>query len=288
MSTVDASGAIHGTDGRFAGHIAGEPDSSVKLAGGATVDDRLQEINVANLDLQDEISRMQTEIDSKVAELEARKLAADLMYLDSITPGGLDLDGATASSEADDEGDWTVNIYDRDGGIQVGSDPMTQYQAALFSQRYGFGPDDPERIDVAKIRASVMTPLERVQASSATWLTGADHPGSAPVSGGKGHPNAAYLAGLMTVRHRIRTQCPSARYVGVIDMDGSYEVDAVTDANGTVLPFQDPGDGEIFDALQDVGDSDYGNVDGTGLAPRWSRGKYHRLYDLDNLERSTR
>lgn len=288
MTTVDASGAIHGTDGRFAGHVAGEPDSSVKLSGGAPVDDRLHEINSANFDMQDEINRLQAEIDSKVAELQARKLAADLMYENSITSGGLDLDNATATCDADDEGGWTVYVYDADGGLQGSSDTMTQEQAALFSQRYGFDPDDPERIDVAKIRASVMPPLERVQASSATWLTGADHPGSAPVSGGKGHPNAAYLAGLMTVRHRIRTQCPSARYVGVIDMDGSYEVDAVTDANGTVLPFQDPGDGEIFDALQDVGDSDYGNVDGTGLAPRWSRGKYRRLYDLDNLERSTR
>ena len=31
MSTVDASGAIHGSDGKFAGHVAGEADSSVTL-----------------------------------------------------------------------------------------------------------------------------------------------------------------------------------------------------------------------------------------------------------------
>lgn len=32
MTTVDASGAIHGTDGRFAGHVAAEPSASVALA----------------------------------------------------------------------------------------------------------------------------------------------------------------------------------------------------------------------------------------------------------------
>lgn len=31
MTTVDSSGAIHGTDGKFAGHVAGEPDDSVAL-----------------------------------------------------------------------------------------------------------------------------------------------------------------------------------------------------------------------------------------------------------------
>ncbi|MFC6714360.1 hypothetical protein [Branchiibius cervicis] len=40
MTTVDASGAIHGNDGRFAGHIAGEPDDGLELAQpGATGDD---------------------------------------------------------------------------------------------------------------------------------------------------------------------------------------------------------------------------------------------------------
>lgn len=37
MSTVDASGAIHGTDGKFAGHVAGEADSSVALGTAAPV-----------------------------------------------------------------------------------------------------------------------------------------------------------------------------------------------------------------------------------------------------------
>ena len=40
MTTVDASGAIHGSDGRFAGHVAGEPDGGLELAQpGATGED---------------------------------------------------------------------------------------------------------------------------------------------------------------------------------------------------------------------------------------------------------
>lgn len=46
MTTVDATGAIHGTDGRFAGHIAAEADSSVALApdpGGISRDEQVLE-----------------------------------------------------------------------------------------------------------------------------------------------------------------------------------------------------------------------------------------------------
>lgn len=42
MTTVDASGAIHGIDGKFAGHIAGEPDDGLTLSQpgtGASLDD---------------------------------------------------------------------------------------------------------------------------------------------------------------------------------------------------------------------------------------------------------
>ncbi|KYH44761.1 hypothetical protein ATK17_1793 [Branchiibius hedensis] len=35
MSTVDASGAVHGSDGKFAGHVAAESDSSVMLTSAA-------------------------------------------------------------------------------------------------------------------------------------------------------------------------------------------------------------------------------------------------------------
>lgn len=273
MSTIDASGAIHGSDGKFAGHVAAEADSSVTLAGATRASPGLDQINAANLDMAEHINQIQKDLDDKVAELQARQMAAVL-----VADGGLP-DGAFAEMSYDeDNGDLTANIWSQgDENLLACSDPMTGDQAAAFQLRYGDGTD--VGLDVDKIRDSVLSPMERVLGAQPSQAVG-----TLTAARWQSSRDDLARAELTTVRDRVREQCPTARYVGVIDSDGSYELDAVTDVQGNTLPFEDPGDGEIFDALQTPGESGYGNVDGTGLAPRWSRRKYHRLYDLDNLE----
>ncbi|KYH44757.1 hypothetical protein ATK17_1800 [Branchiibius hedensis] len=272
MSTVDSSGAIHAADGRFAGHVAGEADAAVALAGVTQASPDLDQINAANLDMAEQIIQIQQDLDEKVAELQARQMAAAL-----VADGGLP-DGAFAEISFDeDDGDLTATIWSQgDYNLLACSDPMTGDQAVAFQQRYGDGTD--VGLDVDKIRRSVLSPMERVLGAQPSQAVG-----TLTAARWQSSRDDLARAELTTVRDRVREQCPTARYVGVIDSDGSYELDAVTDVQGNTLPFEDPGDGEIFDALQTPGESGYGNIDGTGLAPRWSRGKYHRLYDLDNI-----
>lgn len=69
MSTVDASGAIHGSDGRFAGHVAGEPASSVALA-------EPPEPTVREAEIKAVLDRIHTTVQARVQSLYAAHEAA--------------------------------------------------------------------------------------------------------------------------------------------------------------------------------------------------------------------
>lgn len=81
MSTVDASGAIHGTDGRFAGHVAAEADSSVALAMPQPQD-------------HDDYGPLNSDMDRVIAQQFAGKSTAELKRK---------MERAAASTNLDDE-----------------------------------------------------------------------------------------------------------------------------------------------------------------------------------------
>lgn len=78
MSTVDASGAIHGSDGKFAGHISGEPASSVALAEPLAPTAREAEINAV-------LERVHTTVQARFQSLyAAHKAAGGRVEIDTV------------------------------------------------------------------------------------------------------------------------------------------------------------------------------------------------------------
>ena len=67
MSTIDASGAIHGADGKFAGHVAAEADSSVTLTSASQAQSE-----------HDQYGPLRSDLDRAIAAQFASKTTAEL------------------------------------------------------------------------------------------------------------------------------------------------------------------------------------------------------------------
>ncbi|MFC6714356.1 hypothetical protein [Branchiibius cervicis] len=109
MSTIDPSGAIHGSDGKFTGHVAGEADDSVSLTSGSSspgnpLDDdaTLEAVERRNLALARSLDAIEDQINNADADLAVKDFAAQLARAERDTPSIRDAQVATVFVDRSD------------------------------------------------------------------------------------------------------------------------------------------------------------------------------------------
>ena len=146
MSTIDASGAIHGADGRFAGHVAGEADSSVTLT--PTTDTQPD---------HDQYGPLRSNLDRAIAQQFASKTTAELKRK---------MERASSSTNLDDEThELSRRIEGQDknwrwlrGQSMFEKPKIDIYTLGDPGKPYGVGapaPHDTPFVDYGSVRSSV-------------------------------------------------------------------------------------------------------------------------------------
>lgn len=226
MTTVDASGAIHAADGKFAGHIAGEPDDAVSLASPESFEAQIVSADSVHLAmaqaqaalsflgeqqrLVDELSVHATvrRLNARIAEHEARRGP----LVDPRIEYGY--------------GDEGVTVLDNVGGFGFVDSKISAAAAADLTARVGTGPQDGDHtiaisqldVDAVKTAAADDTGMRGVL-DRMRELTDRETARFAHAD----------------LRDAVRTKYPTARTVSFVNYDGSTDLTSVRDSDGNVL-----------------------------------------------------
>ncbi|KYH44762.1 hypothetical protein [Branchiibius sp. NY16-3462-2] len=231
MTTVDASGAIHASDGKFTGHIAGEADSTVSLStpGGAQLTDRLSRAGEATLEMESYLLAMREQINEEMARLAGRHLALERAEVSSASgqPDEATQAEVTYEFDGDDSVVWIEPEEDGDRISQQFSMPADEVGAFLdrFAVPGTMNHDAASaRIDLEKLRRELDTPGRPIDVVHRASNAGTD---------------IASKRDLESLRDMVRAECPSGRFVALRRPDGSdyWQIDAVLDSDGADVDF---------------------------------------------------
>lgn len=225
MSTVDPSGAIHGSDGKFTGHVAAEPDDSVSLSGGGPgpmnpLDDNatLEAVEQRNLAMAQSLNAIEDQINKADADLAAKDFAAQLARAERDAPSIRDAQVATVFVDRSDvDGRIVLTLCPDDDDMHPIYRTMRDGSTVAFKERFGMPGREDDLVDLTRLRAEGMKP-----AATGLWQVK------------DAAERAVTREAHAELRDSVREVVPSGRYVAYYDgtSDENPSPEGVYDADG--------------------------------------------------------
>lgn len=226
MSTIDPSGAIHGNDGKFTGHVADEPDDCVSLTSGTPgvsnpLDDdaTLEAVERRNLAMARSLDAIEDQINNADADLAVKDFAAQLARAERDTPSIRDAQVATVFVDRSDvDGRIVLTLCPDDDEMQPIYRTMRDGSTLAFKERFGVPGREDDLVDLVKLRAEAMKP------ALVTGLWQVRHAAE----------RATAKEAHDTIRDEVRDVVPAGRFVAYWDGTGDElpQMEGVYDADG--------------------------------------------------------